>query len=291
MALDVERIEKPVRKLRKLLKKAPKHPTPDKVHDLRTNSRRFQTAVEAFALASHGNERRLLKGLRRLRKRAGKIRDMDVLIGHALTVNPNGEQDCVVQLLEHLGAIRARQARKLHDEMVKATPLRTRLKRSQARIEKLATKNNGSSSGKAPAKAPPDVISKSLQLSAELKAPARLDKKNLHPYRLKVKALRYVLQLSDRADQPFIEKLGEVQDAIGEWHDWLELSEIAEKVIDHGAKCKLVARLKEVAERKFQGALDTTNEMRRAYLMHPGPKREAGKLRTPVLEAASALTA
>src|SRR5690242_2075267 len=143
MALDVERIEKPVRKLRKLLKKAPKNPTPDKVHDLRTNSRRLQTAVEAFALDSRGNERRLLKGLRRLRKRAGKIRDMDVLIGHALTVKPNGEQDCVVQLLEHLGAIRARQAKKLHDEMVqKGTPLRTRLKRSQARIKKLATKNN-----------------------------------------------------------------------------------------------------------------------------------------------------
>jgi hypothetical protein len=42
-----------------------------------------------------------------------------------------------------------------------------------------------------------------------------LNKPNLHPYRLKVKELRNVLQMADNADQQeFITRLGEVKDAI-----------------------------------------------------------------------------
>jgi CHAD domain-containing protein len=40
MALDLNRADKPVRKLRKLLKKMSNPPTPEEVHDFRTNSRR-----------------------------------------------------------------------------------------------------------------------------------------------------------------------------------------------------------------------------------------------------------
>ena len=55
-----------------------------------------------------------------------------------------------------------------------------------------------------------------LQLSSRLKTPARLAKGTLHSYRLKVKELRYVLQMADAAEhQKFIDKLSEVKDAIG----------------------------------------------------------------------------
>ena len=63
-----------------------------------------------------------------------------------------------------------------------------------------------------------------------LKRPVRLNRNNLHPYRLKVKELRNVLQLSNRADDiEFVEKLGQVKDAIGDWHDWEELVRIPRK--------------------------------------------------------------
>ena len=34
-------------------------------------------------------------------KAAGSVRDMDVLTAHALTLQADGEEDCVVHLLEH----------------------------------------------------------------------------------------------------------------------------------------------------------------------------------------------
>jgi len=58
--------------------------------------------------------------------------------------------------------------------------------------------------------------------------------------------LRDVLQLSDRpGDREFLEKLGEVKDAIGEWHDWEELIAMATQLLDHGTSCKLIKHLKD----------------------------------------------
>jgi CHAD domain-containing protein len=42
MAPNTEQIEETVRKLRKLVNKAPKRPTPDNIHDLRTYMRCFE---------------------------------------------------------------------------------------------------------------------------------------------------------------------------------------------------------------------------------------------------------
>ena len=75
----------------------PKRPGIEQIHDLRTSSRRFETEVDAFGLSSKPNERRLLPDLRRIRKRAGKIRDLDVLTGHLLGLVVNREQDCIIE--------------------------------------------------------------------------------------------------------------------------------------------------------------------------------------------------
>ena len=54
MPLDIDRIEKSVRRVTKFLAKAPKDPTPKKVHDLRTSARRLEAAVEALGLVRSG---------------------------------------------------------------------------------------------------------------------------------------------------------------------------------------------------------------------------------------------
>jgi len=74
MALDVNRAEKPVRKLRKLLKKMPAMPGADDIHDFRTSSRRIEATLQALSLDSGHNCRRILKQISRLRKRAGVLR-------------------------------------------------------------------------------------------------------------------------------------------------------------------------------------------------------------------------
>ena len=69
-----------------------------------------------------------------------------------------------------------------------------------------------------------EVSASALTLLTRLAKPARLGKTNLHSYRLEVKELRNLLQLAEEYDrQEFVRQLGEVKDAIGEWHDWEEL--------------------------------------------------------------------
>ena len=48
MALDFKRVQKPAGKLRKLLKMMSAEPTPEQVHDFRTNSRNMEATLEAF---------------------------------------------------------------------------------------------------------------------------------------------------------------------------------------------------------------------------------------------------
>ena len=90
MALDRNRLLKPVKKLRKLISRIHNDAAPEQVHNLRTASRRFEAAFEALSLGAQGIDKAILKDLGRLRKRAGKVRDMDVLIGFASTVHPRG---------------------------------------------------------------------------------------------------------------------------------------------------------------------------------------------------------
>jgi CHAD domain-containing protein len=293
MPIDVDRVQKPIRKLRKFLKKRPKRPTPDEIHNLRTNTRRFEAAIAAFGLDRNGNERRLLRDLKPIRKRAGKIRDMDVLTDYASDVHVDGEEECLVQLLEHLGASRDREVKKLRAEVTTRAPeLRRRQKTSSKHIEKVLRDADHIEFGSNPP-ATREAMASALQLSSELVAPKRLDRKNLHPYRLKVKELRYVLQLASDADhQRFVDKLGQVKDAIGEWHDWEELIAIADSVLDHGANCKLTKKMRTISKEKYDRALKLATQMRSTYLAPRTSGNGAARvLSRPVLDAISAMAA
>jgi CHAD domain-containing protein len=294
MALDVKRIAKTVRNLRKLVRKAPKRPTPENIHDLRTYTRRFEAAAAALKLDSRRNERRLLRDLARMRRRAGKIRDMDVLTSYSANVDASQHQDCLVQLLEYLGARRYRQTERLQQSMRKRrSALRRRLKRASARIEKVIAAEGDSAA--AQDGAPADATASAVKLSEELAVPVNLNKNNLHPYRLKVKELRYVLQISDSPDtRAFIDSLGEVKDAIGEWHDWEELIAIAADLDEHGPNCRLVQELRKISERKYEHALSLTNRMRKDYLRSSSGTGKQGsprklRLAPPLLHAVSAI--
>src|SRR5262245_15755707 len=99
MALDRKQLIKPTKKLKKVVDKIDRQPTPARVHDLRANARRLEAIVDALELDDQGTGKSMVKNLRRLRQRAGKVRDMDVLTNYASTVRAQGDEDCFVQLL------------------------------------------------------------------------------------------------------------------------------------------------------------------------------------------------
>ena len=66
-----------------------------------------------------------------------------------------------------------------------------------------------------------------MSLIDELNRWPEFNAENLHAFRIKVKELRYVLQLAKDPDLKFVNALGKVEDQIGDWHDWQQLAEIA----------------------------------------------------------------
>jgi len=264
MALNENRISKPFKKLRKSLRKISQNAAPDVVHELRTGARRIEAIAHAMRLDSDGTSGDLLKPLSRLRKKAGKVRDMDVLTGHTSHVELKGEEECIIQLLEHLGAERLRHARKLRSLIAKdGSKLRRRLNSARKDIgARLSTEVDDASRAGVEA----EVMEIARELTEDLRKPAAVHHGNLHAYRLKVKEARYVLQMAEGGSQEFQGSLGQVKDSIGEWHDWLELAASAKDVLPHGRNCALLRHLQETVDYKYKEALLTTNRMRKKFL-------------------------
>lgn len=291
MSLNEKRLEKSIKKLRKILRKRSTRLDPEDVHDLRTRSRRIESAIKATQISTRRNERALLQNLRRLRKRAGKVRDMDVLTSHVLKLRVKGEEDCLTRLAEHLGNQRYKHAEKLRRIIKRyGEKTRGRLKHTRGRFEReIDASGNGQSLKSAAA------IS-ALQRSSDLASPLVLNRGNLHPYRIKLKELRYVLQAGEgEGNRKFIASLGETKDAIGEWHDWEELIAIAHDVLDHQPHCALIDELKRISRDTYESALSTTHKLRAGYLK-PQSKPAQGKQRVykhettqPALKAVSSI--
>jgi CHAD domain-containing protein len=290
MAVEFKKVRKPGRKLRKLLKRMGARPTPEQVHDFRTNSRKLEANLEAFGMDGSRLGKRVLKPLSRFRKRAGKIRDMDVLTSYAASIQPqDSEKDCAVQL-EYLGAKRRRHAKKFNGASRQDGPvLIKRLKKIERELAKseARTENGGRPESMA--------SSMALQLGSRLASGARLNHSNLHPFRLKVKELRNVLRLAGDPDQNLLDALGSVKDVIGEWHDWEELVGIAEKTLDHGTQCKLTQTLKATTQKKFDNALSEAEQLRKRYLglsdKKRPPRSQSAEPPEPLLRAAMKLAA
>jgi CHAD domain-containing protein len=97
MAIDAAKIHKSVRRLRKATAKLSKEPSPEIIHKLRTSALKLEAIFGTLSLDSQKNERRLIQELRRIRKRAGKLRDIDVLTADLAAVHLDGETECQVQ--------------------------------------------------------------------------------------------------------------------------------------------------------------------------------------------------
>ncbi len=295
MPLDPKRLERPLVKLRKLLRKMSKVPTQDQVHDLRTNTRRVEALLEALQLGRRRKGRRVLRAITPMRKKAGNVRDMDVLAGFAATLLSNGEDQCLVKLLEHLGQERARGANRLRKTVAKRRkPASKRLKACASLIEK----NFDRRSNRKQREWPAEATAAALRMSGELATWPTLSAQNLHPFRLKAKELRYVLQLSGEdsgEDNELTEDLGKVKDQTGEWHDWTELDAIAKEVLSDCKNCNVIAQIEQTAKQKFETALQTAQRLRSKYFEPQGGRQKRSRkkvaIKEPVLKATAGLAA
>jgi CHAD domain-containing protein len=84
---------------------------------------------------------------------------------------------------------------------------------------------------------------------------------NLHDFRKATKKARYVAEAGAESDSSVAKALKRIQDAIGEWHDWLCLGEEAQAALGQDAP-ELTAAFQREIERHFGAALKTTQSLR-----------------------------
>jgi len=252
MPIDPKRSRSTFEKLGREVTKLVRKPAPESVHKFRTNSRRVEALLSEVVVGSHRNDEKLLRLLARLRKKAGRVRDLDVQIASLRSLKVPSGNGHKAQFMDALVEERAQREKKLARAFDRETAdeIRRRLKRAATRkaipadTEPLAL-----------------ALAKLAQLGRDY---VPLTEKTLHQYRIIGKRARYIAELSDNEPEAgrVIERLKHMQDAIGDWHDWLKLTQKAERLLGDVRDSALVAMLRNVTQAKFRQSLDAVAEIR-----------------------------
>ena len=255
----IDTLRKQIAQLHKLLKQFPKEPLPEDVHRLRGQIRTLEAIDDALTRGHERKVRRLLKPLMIISKAAGKVRDMDVLVGLACSLPMSRNEECLVQLLEYLGERRFKAAAKLHSIIsAKREDAFYSLKQCSRLVDKnFHPKTNAST------RLSKHIVAIVSALAQELSNCPRLNKDRLHSFRLKVKELRGILQLLAGSNKKFLATLSEAKDEIGEWHDWNVLATISQPVVGRNPACRLHKQVQLISRGKLKRAIAVANELRK----------------------------
>jgi CHAD domain-containing protein len=263
-------------KLNRQLNKLTTKRTPASVHRFRTSARRLEAAIAELAPDAGHNARKLLKLLARLRKKAGRVRDLDVQIALLRSLKmPEGARH-KSQLLQTLLDERIRREKKLEQAFEKK-PVRELKKRLKRAASQLDIREN-------------ELLEQAQNMLGKLqREPDPLTEKVLHQYRILGKRARYLAELADKNPQAteLVNQLKFLQDALGEWHDWLKLTQRAENRFRSTSGSPLVSALRNLTRAKFRHAALALSEARGALSSKkPGSAEDA-----PVREQGASVTA
>ncbi|HXE89631.1 MAG TPA: CHAD domain-containing protein [Terriglobales bacterium] len=275
MPVDYERSRLLFRRLSRLVGRARKKPQVETVHQIRTTARRLEALLEAHAEHTGTAHTKLAKRLRRLRRRAGRVRDLDVQMAALRTVKIGRDAARKTQLMDYLAAERARRERKLvaalDDDSLRK--LRRQLRRAQAEV---APMENPGPAGDSPVRprhrSPLEPLPMALRAFARLvRETGPLTEANLHEFRTRGKRVRYLAEMAgdDPDAKRVVKELKRMQDAIGEWHDWLVLTRKAEELFADGGESPLLSALRNLTRARFMRALRSASDVKRTLLeMH-----------------------
>jgi CHAD domain-containing protein len=249
-----ERTRAPFRKLTRQLPKLASKLTPENVHKFRTSSRRVEVLVADLAEKRTSNDKKLLKLVGRLRKKAGRVRDLDVQSVALRSLKIPQEPGRKSQLMRTLAEERLWREKKLANSLDKKTvaEVRKRLKRTAATLE--IPKNA-------------DPLSRARQKLNELEVDqGAVTERTLHQFRIAGKRARYIAELAgkDAEAARLIALLNHMRDVIGDWHDWVQLTNKAEKRFGGFQESALVSALRNITRAKFRQAVSTLIETRTA---------------------------
>lgn len=298
---DLENVRWLAAKLRENLAKCGDDPNVDPVHDTRTGTRRLQATLEDLVRASQEGEAgepvraaaaATMKTLKKIRREAGPVRDLDVhrklldkLVRRAVQPceDKKDEKGASGQagidapdLLETPEAgLRVTDLEQRADDLdawlkhrrsEQADGLKAQASDLVAKLDKRLEELEAALPAKQVLRArkkPPGVIALDAfaRLASEMQM---LDASNLHDFRKGAKKARYVAELAAQGDahaKQVGETLKKLQDEIGDWHDWLVLAEEAHTALGEQAT-EPIALIEGERERHFVVAMKTAAKLR-----------------------------
>ena len=277
---------------------APKdhEPTVDAVHDVRTGTRRIEAILDSMQASTQSSSNgrstqaesahaalsdaigRWQRLLRKIRRSAGAIRDLDVhrhLLRDLLKSRSKDETPSGSAVSEDLQAPPVQTPLQKQADDLDAWLKHSRREHSQplvAGARKWAEKLDAHLAamtevlqaqpprrGK-PASAAVTALEAFARLSSEMQ---QLYADNLHDFRKGAKKARYMAETggSDEHAGAVGKALKKLQDEIGDWHDWLVLAEEAHSALgDQGVE--LTARIEHEREAHYASAMKTAERMR-----------------------------
>lgn len=239
------------RRVQRALRAAARESSPENVHRLRTSIRRVEVLLAGQFPASHKRVTKLQRELQKIRRRAGKVRDIDVQLNALNSLDLGRPDNGREQLARFLKEKREKRITKL--ESVLDSKGRSRLRRHLSAVsEGLRTQDNRDKPRKKSAKHLRKMLEKLLRSASE---PQTFTQENLHGFRMQCKRARYAAEQSDeKANAKLIERLKQMQDAIGAWHDWLTLGATARKKLT-ASPSPLLAALRNITQSKLWEAV------------------------------------
>lgn len=252
-------------------------PDVDAVHDSRTGTRRIGATLEAALRNSGLHEenrddprvaaaRAWERLLKKVRRAAAPVRDLDVQRRLLKDLAPENVAGQVADVRGELVKQAETLDHALHaerDERVEP------LKKSATKwAEKLDEEFSGFAEAMARGRSrrtrKPDAARVALDAFARLSARMQqLHAGNLHDFRKGVKRARYMAEADagDARADAVAKVLKRLQDAIGDWHDWVMLAEEADKYLGEDG-VGLTAEIEREREERFASAMQLTERMR-----------------------------
>jgi len=242
------------------------------VHRLRTTTRRMETLVAYLHPKLTSKQASAIEDLNALRKRAGKVRDLDIQM--ELLKQGIGNGSAVLDrrnLTRFLQDKRTRQAKRLVTAARKTE--RSRLFTHLQHSEQHALQHPDSfGDASTPLR---HAETQLTELAAQFVSHAKMKPRRLHGMRTRMKLIRYQAELAAESDEQkqFVQKMKTVQDAVGEWHDWQALCATAEKFFKERANCPLLVEARAVNASKYAAAISAVSSLLDSH--NPARKRSS----------------
>jgi CHAD domain-containing protein len=257
MTLLQKRIRSLTTDLQKSVARLERDVTARDVHRLRTTIRRLESVIGYTNPDVGKKQQKALDKLEELRKRAGKVRDLDIQIGLMAAIANGSTANDRRTMTDFLKARRHRQAIRLVAELRELDHrVFPRLAKISEQIEGLSLQRKESS---------PLAQARSQLMGMARRAPARpsIRPARLHEMRISLKRIRYTVELAEESGEKkqLLEELKPVQDAIGEWHDWETLVATAEKQFRGRVNCPLLVEMRSLYSARFSSATSAVTRL------------------------------